>query len=98
MSKDPQPFIQLLQSKNFKAEYPTCNGKMDLSETALFDAEHFTAKAKDLLKQQELFNNERKEELTGRLGKMSQKINVKASFHQKGLNVNFTKYNTYLNG
>jgi len=74
MPKDLQDLIQFLQSNNFKAESPNCNGKMDLSETALFDAENFTPEAKELLKELKLFNKERKEELKGRSGKMSQKI------------------------
>jgi predicted Holliday junction resolvase-like endonuclease len=47
---------------------------MDLPETALFDSEHFTPKAKVLLKERKQFNKECKEELKGRLGIMSQKI------------------------
>ena len=74
MPKDLQDLIQFLQSNNFKAESPNCNGKMDLSETALFDAENFTPEAKDLLKERKQFNKERQEELKGRSGKMSQKI------------------------
>jgi hypothetical protein len=63
MPKDLEPFIQLLQSKNFKAEYPTYNGMIDLSETAFFDAEHFTPEAIELLKEKKEFNKERKLEL-----------------------------------
>lgn len=74
MPTELQDLIQFLQSNNFKAECSNCNGKMDLSETALFDAENFTPEAKDLLKERKQFNKERKEELKGRSGKMSQKI------------------------
>ena len=74
MPQNLQDLIQFLQSNNFKAECPNCNGKMDLSETALFDAGNFTPEAKDLLKERKQFNKERKEELKGRSGKMSQKI------------------------
>ena len=51
MPQNLQDLIQFLQSNNFKAECPNCNGKMDLSETALFDAENFTPEAKELLKE-----------------------------------------------
>ena len=55
MPTELQDLIQFLQSNNFKAECPFCNGKMDLSETALFDAENFTPEAKDLLKERKQF-------------------------------------------
>jgi predicted Holliday junction resolvase-like endonuclease len=74
MPKDLQDLIQILQFNNFKAECPDCNGKMDLSETALFNGENFTPEAKELLKERKLFHKERKVELKGRSGKMSQKI------------------------
>lgn len=51
MPKDVQNLIQFLQSNNFKAECRNCNGKMDLSETALFDAENFTPEATELLEE-----------------------------------------------
>jgi len=40
------------------AECPKCNGKMDLSETALIDSEHFTPEVKDLLKELMKLNND----------------------------------------
>ncbi len=76
MPKDLQDHIQFLQSNNFKAEYPNCNGKMDLPETALLDAEHFTPEAKELLKERKQFNKERQEEFKGKSGKTSQKIEI----------------------
>ena len=51
MLQNLQDLIQFVQSNNFKAECPTCNGKMELIETALFDAENFTPEAKELLKE-----------------------------------------------
>ncbi len=39
MPKNLQDLIQFLQSNNFKAECPNYNGKMDLSDPALFDGE-----------------------------------------------------------
>lgn len=74
MSTQLQDLIVFLQSNNFKAECPNCSGKMDLSETALFDAAHFTPEAKELLKDRKQVNRERMDELKGRSGKMSQKI------------------------
>ena len=51
MPQNLQHFIQFLQSNNFKAERPNCYRRMNLSETALFDAENFTPEAKELLKE-----------------------------------------------
>jgi predicted Holliday junction resolvase-like endonuclease len=47
---------------------------MDLSKTPLFDAEHFTPEAMELLKEKKDFNKERKLELKDRAQKKSQKI------------------------
>ena len=76
MPNDLQDLIQFLLSSNFKAECSNCNGNMDLSETALFDAENFTPEAKEILKERKQFNKDRKEELKGRSGKMSQRIEI----------------------
>lgn len=74
MNKGLQDHIQFIQSNNFKAEYTNYDKKKELSKTALFDAENFIPKTKELLKQRKHFNKERQEELKGRSGKMSQKI------------------------
>lgn len=60
MPKDLQDLIQLLQSNNFKAECPNCNGNTDLSEIALFDAENFTLEAKGMLNAKNDFKKEPK--------------------------------------
>jgi predicted Holliday junction resolvase-like endonuclease len=74
MPQNLQDLIQFLQSNNFKAECPNCNGKMDLSKTSLFDAENFTPEAMDLLKEKKDFNKERKLELKERAQKKLEKI------------------------
>lgn len=74
MPKDLNNLIQFLQSNIFKDTCPNCNGKMDLTETALFDAENFTPEAKGLLKERKQFKKERQEEFKGKSGKTSQKI------------------------
>jgi len=74
MPNELQDLITFLKSNHFKAECPHCNEKMDLSKTPLFDAEHFTPEAKELLKDRKDANRERKEELKARSGKTSQRI------------------------
>jgi hypothetical protein len=74
MSQNLQEFITFLKTNGFRAECPQCSGKMDLSKTPLFDAEHFTPEAKELLKEKKDFNKERKLELKDRAQKKSQKI------------------------
>jgi hypothetical protein len=44
MPQNLQDLIQFLQSNNFKAECPNCDGKFDLSDTAMFDAENLLQK------------------------------------------------------
>lgn len=95
MPNDLQDLIQFLLSNNFKAECPNCNGKIVLLETDFFDAEKFILEAKKFLKERKKFNEKYKEDFKERLDNMSQKINVKAIFHQKSLNNNLVKYNAH---
>ena len=46
MPKDLQNQITFLKTNGFQAECPQCGGKMDLSKTALFDADNFTPDAR----------------------------------------------------
>ena len=63
-----------MKTNGFRAECPQCNGKIDLSKTPLFDAEHFTPEAMELLNEKKDFDKERKLELKVRAQKKSQKI------------------------
>jgi predicted Holliday junction resolvase-like endonuclease len=74
MLQNIQELITFLKTNGFRAECPQCSGKMDLSKTPLFDAEHFTPEAKELLKEKKDFNKGRKLELRDRAQKKSQKI------------------------
>lgn len=74
MSKNRQELIKFLKTNGLRADCPQCNGKMDLSKTTLFNAEHFTPEAKELLKQKKDFNKERKLELKNHAQKKSKKI------------------------
>ncbi len=74
MSQNIQELIKLLKSNGFRTECPQCSGKMDLSKTPLFDAEHFTHEAMELLNEKKDFDKERKLELKVRAQKKSQKI------------------------
>ena len=74
MPQNLQDLITFLKNNGFRAECPQCSGKMDLSKTPLFDAEHFTPEAMELLKEKKDFNKERKLELKDRSQKKSQKI------------------------
>jgi predicted Holliday junction resolvase-like endonuclease len=76
MPQNLQDLIQFLQFNNFKAECPNCNGKMDLSKTPLFDAEHFMPEVMELLKEKKDFYKESKLELKDRAQQKSQKIEV----------------------
>ncbi len=49
MSQQIQELITFLKTNGFRAECPQCAGKMDLSKTPLFDAEHFTPEANRFL-------------------------------------------------
>jgi hypothetical protein len=49
MPTETQDLINFLKNNKFKAECPSCRGKMDLAKTPLFDADHFTPKANELL-------------------------------------------------
>jgi hypothetical protein len=51
MPNDVQDLISFLKTNKFKAECPSCGGKMDLDKTPLFDADNFTPEAKELLKE-----------------------------------------------
>ncbi|MEY4572660.1 MAG: hypothetical protein RLZ10_1908 [Bacteroidota bacterium] len=74
MPRKIQELITFLRINGFRAECPQCSGKMGLSKTPLFDTEHFTPEAKELLKEKKDFNKERKLELKNRAQKKSQKI------------------------
>ena len=74
MPKNRQELIKFLKTNGFRAEFPHRNGKMDLSKTPLFDAEHFTPEAMELLKEKKDLKKERKMELKERAQKKSQKI------------------------
>ena len=56
MPQNIQEFIKFLKTNGFHAECPQCSGKMDLSKTPLFDAEHFTPEAMELLKEKKAYN------------------------------------------
>jgi len=56
MLQNIQELIKLLKTNGFRAERPQCSGKMDLSKTPLFDAEHFTPKEMELLKEKKAYN------------------------------------------
>ena len=84
MPQNLQDLIQFLQTNNFKAECPNCNGKMDLSKTPLFDAEHFTPEAMELLNEMKDFDKQRKLELKVRAQKKSQKIETTTQSINRG--------------
>lgn len=56
MHKDLHNHIQFLKSNTFKAKYPSCNGKLDLPEKALFGKEKFILEANKLLKERNELN------------------------------------------
>ena len=74
MPTETQDLISFLKTNKFKAECPSCQGKMDLAKTPLFDADHFTPEAKELLKEIKDGIKERKLELKERTGKTTQRI------------------------
>ena len=74
MPTETQDLINFLKNNKFKAECPSCRGKMDLAKTPLFDADHFTPEAKELLNEIKDGIKERKLELKERTGKTTQRI------------------------
>lgn len=65
---------KLLKTNDFRRECPQCSGKMELSKKHLFEVEHFTTEAKELLKEKKDDSKEQLLELMNRAQKKSQKI------------------------
>lgn len=74
MPQNIQELIKFLKTNGFRSECPQFSGKMDLSKTPLFDAEHFTPEATELLKEKKDFNKKHKLVLKDCAEKKSQKV------------------------
>ena len=74
MPNDVQDLISFLKTNKFKAECPSCGGKMDFSTTPLFDADNFTPEAKELLKEIKENIKLRKLELKERTNRTTQRV------------------------
>lgn len=91
MSQNLQDLIQILQSNNFKAECPNCNGKMDLSEADLFDAEFFKFEGTSLINAKYDFRKEPKLVLNNRELQILKTTNKNVKFGFNRTEDNFFK-------
>jgi hypothetical protein len=74
MSKDFHDYIGFIKINGFQANFPLCEGKMGLFKVALFDADNFIPKKKELIKEKKTYNKERKLEVNKCAQRKSHKI------------------------